>query len=343
MTNLNNEKSKSTFGRLSSSLRNSREASLLLIIVILSLFIQLLSGNFLTAKTFGDLVKNYSITFMLALGMMSVLLIGGIDISVGATMAFSGMSASLMMRDGYYSSTLIMFLISTVIGAACGLLIGLVISYGGVIPIIATLGFTNIYRGATYIISDSQWVSAYQFDPAFKAFAQSKNLTFGLINNLFFLAILFYILMYIVFKWTKFGRRIYAVGSNPEAAAISGIKVKRIKLLVYGITGTFAGLTGAMYTALYASAQNDMGLGMEMDAIASCVIGGVSLSGGNGSVVGVFLGALTMSIISKALPMIGVSQFWQTAIKGAIILIAVMINVLVQRRAQKSVLREREI
>lgn len=343
MEKINTNHEKGTIKKVLTALRNSREASLLLIIVILCLLIQLASGNFLSVKTFTDMFKNYSTTFTLSLGMMSVLIIGGIDISVAATMAFSGMCASLLMRDGVYSSTFIMFLVSIVIGIACGTLIGVIISYGGVIPIIATLGFTNIYRGATYIVSDSQWVSAYQFDSGFKAFAQSNSLSFGLINNLFFISVLCYILFYIIMKWTKFGRRIYAVGSNPEAATISGIKIRRVTWIVYAIAGGFSGLTGAMFTALYASAQSDMGVGMEMDAIASCVIGGVSLSGGTGSVPGVFLGALTMAIISKSLPMIGVSQFWQTMIKGAIILIAIMINVVVQRAMKKSVLKEREI
>ena len=144
-------------------------------------------------------------------------------------------------------------------------------------------------------------------------------------------------------KWTRFGRRIYAVGSNPEAAAVSGININAIKFAVYSIAGAFAGLTGAMYTALYASAQSDMGMGMEMDVIAACVIGGVSLNGGQGSVVGVLLGALTMAVIGKALPLIGVSQFWQSAIKGLIILTAIIINVLTQRMMRKNALKEREI
>ena len=342
MNKINDIKQKGIKG-LFSKLKNSREVSLLIIIIILSLLIQTSNDRFLTLKNFGDMFKNYSTTFTLTLGMMPVLLIGGIDISVASSMAFSGMCASLLMRDGYYSSTVIMFVISIVIGSLCGMLVGAVISYGGVLPIIATLGFTNIFRGATYIVSDCQWVSAYQFDSKFKSFAQSNNLSFGLINNLFFISVICFVIFYIILRWTRFGRRIYAVGSNPEAAEISGIKIKRVKFIVYTITGAFSGLTGAMYTALYASAQSDMGLGMEMDAIASCVIGGVALSGGQGSVPGVFLGALTMSIISKSLPLIGVSQFWQTAIKGAIILVAVIINVVAQRAMKKSVLREREI
>ena len=326
-----------------SKLGNSRELSLFIVLALICLLIQMRNNSFLTGKTIGDMLKNYSTTITMSLGMMCVLLIGGIDISVGATLAFSGMCASLLMRDGVYSSTLVMFLVSTAIGACCGMVVGLVITKGKVLPIIATLGLTNIYRGATYIVSNSAWVSAYQFQSAFKKFAQTSTLTFGLMNNLVFITLVCYIAFFIIMKWTRFGRRIYAVGSNPAAAAVSGLKIDRVKFTVYTMVGAFAGLVGAMYTALYASAQSDMGMGMEMDAIAACVLGGVSLNGGQGSVVGVLLGALTMAVISKALPLIGISQFWQTAIKGAIILIAIIVNGLAQRAMKKNTLKAREI
>jgi rhamnose transport system permease protein len=328
---------------LLSRLGASRELSLFVVLAVICLLIQWRNSAFLTSKTIGDMLQNYSTTITLTLGMMSVLLIGGIDISVSATLAFSGMTASLLMRDGVYTSTLVMFLVSTAIGTCCGMLVGLVITKGRVLPIIATLGLSNIYRGATYIVSNSAWVSAYQFQPAFKKFAQTDTLTFGLMNNLVFIALLCYIAFFIILKWTRFGRRIYAVGSNPEAAAISGLRIDRIKFTVYLMAGAFAGLVGAMYTALYASAQNDMGIGMEMDAIAACVLGGVSLNGGQGTVIGVLLGALTMAVISKALPLIGISQFWQTAIKGAIILVAIVINILAQRAMKQNALKAREI
>ncbi|HRX59458.1 MAG TPA: ABC transporter permease [Eubacteriales bacterium] len=324
-------------------LTSSRETTLFLVLALICVFIQLRNSSFLTAKTIEDMLKNYSTTITLSLGMMSVLLIGGIDISVASSLAFSGMCASLLMREGVYSSTLVMFLVSMAIGTLCGLIVGSVIAYGDVIPIIATLGLTNIFRGATYLVSDSQWVSAYQFQSSFKQFAQTKTLSFGLVNNLIFISIVCYVAFFIIMRWTRFGRRIYAVGSNPEAASVSGINIKRIKLVVYTMAGSFAGLTGAMYTSLYASAQNDMALGMEMDVIAACVLGGVSLSGGQGSVVGVFLGALTMAVISKALPLIGISQFWQRAIKGLIILLAIIINIIAQRVLLKNQLKEREI
>ena len=321
----------------------SREMTLFLVLALICAFIQARNHSFLTGKTIEDMLKNYSTTITLSLGMMSVLLIGGIDISVASSLAFSGMCASLLMREGVYSSTLVMFLVSIAIGTLCGLLVGSVIAYGQVIPIIATLGLTNIFRGATYLVSDSQWVSAYQFQASFKQFAQTNTLSFGLMNNLIFIALICYAVFFVVMRWTRFGRRIYAVGSNPEAASISGIRIKRIKLVVYTMMGSFSGLVGAMYTALYASAQNDMATGMEMDAIAACVLGGVSLSGGQGSVVGVLLCALTMTVISKALPLIGISQFWQRAIKGLIILLAIIINILAQRALQKNQLKAREI
>ena len=144
-------------------------------------------------------------------------------------------------------------------------------------------------------------------------------------------------------KWSCFGRQIYAVGSNPDAAKISGINIDRVKIIVYAINGAVAGLAGAMYTSLYASAQGNMADGAEMDVIAACVIGGVSLNGGQGSAFGVLLGAITIAIISKSLSLVGIDAFWQQALKGAIILLAVLINVIVQRNAARKALEGRDI
>ena len=149
--------------------------------------------------------------------------------------------------------------------------------------------------------------------------------------------------MLVFLKWTGFGRQIYAVGSNPDAAKISGIHIDRVKIIVYSINGAIAGLAGAMYTSLYASAQGNMADGAEMDVIAACVIGGVSLDGGQGNAFGVLLGAVTIAIISKSLSLVGIDAFWQRALKGAVILLAVIINVLVQRSANRKALEGREI
>ena len=322
-------------------LLRSREASLMLVMVLLCGLIQWRSGGkFLTGTVISQLTQNYAYTAVLAFGMLLVLLIGGIDISIGATLALSGMSTCLMMRDGYITNPIVAFAFSILIGVVCGAVIGVVISKGKVIPIIATLGLQYIFRGLTYFVSETQWVSSDKMLAGYKQFALDSFLG---INNLFWIVIALFVIMLVFLKWSGFGRQIYAVGSNADAAKISGINIDRVKILVYTINGAIAGLAGAMYTSFYASAQGNMATGAEMDVIAACVIGGVSLNGGQGSAFGVLLGAITIAIISKSLSLVGIDAFWQQALKGAIILAAVIINVVVQRNAARKALEGREI
>ena len=327
-------------GKFAELLR-SREASLMLVMVLLCAVIQWRSGGkFLTATVINQLTQNYAYTAVLAFGMLLVLLIGGIDISIGATLALSGMSTCLMMRDGFITNPVLAFAFSTLVGTVCGLVIGVVVSKGKVIPIIATLGMQYIYRGLTYFISKTQWVSSDKMLAGYKDFALGNFLG---INNLFWIVLIVFVAMIVFLKWTGFGRQIYAVGSNAEAAKISGINIDRVKIIVYTLNGAIAGLAGAMYTSLYASAQGNMATGAEMDVIAACVIGGVSLNGGQGSSLGVLLGAITIAIISKSLSLVGIDAFWQQALKGAIILVAVLVNVIVQRNAARKALEGRDI
>ena len=327
-------------GKLGEIMR-SREASLLVVMILLVAVIEWRSGGkFLSGNVIYQLTQNYAYTAVLAFGMLLVLLIGGIDISIGATLALSGMATCLMMRDGHITNPVVAFGFSILIGSVCGLIIGLVISKGKVIPIIATLGLQYIFRGLTYFISGTLWVSSDQMLEGYKKFALNSFLG---INNLFWIVIVVFVLMVVFLKWSGFGRQIYAVGSNPDAATISGINIDRVKILVYTINGAIAGLAGAMYTSFYASAQGNMADGAEMDVIAACVIGGVSLNGGQGSAFGVLLGAITIAIIGKSLSLVGIDAFWQQALKGAIILAAVLINVLVQRSAARRALEGREI
>ena len=327
-------------GKLGELLRR-REASLLLVMVLLCAVIQWRSGGaFLSGTVLTQLTQNYAYIAVLSFGMLLVLLIGGIDISIGATVALSGMSTCLLMRDGVITSPVIAYLFSILIGLVCGLIIGVIVSKGKVIPIIATLGMQYIYRGLTYLVSGTLWVPADKMLPDYKAFAQGSFLG---INNLFWIVIIVFAAMLVFLKWTGFGRQIYAVGSNPDAARISGIHIDRVKIIVYSINGAIAGLAGAMYTSLYASAQGNMATGAEMDVIAACVIGGVSLNGGQGNAFGVLLGAITIAIISKSLSLVGIDAFWQRALKGAVILLAVIVNVLVQRSADRRALEGREI
>ncbi len=317
----------------------SREVLLAVIIVILCVIIQVKSSSFLTPTSISDLLKNNAVIMILALGMLNVLLVGGIDISIASTSALTGMCIGMLAKYGYVTNVLLLFIIGLGIGLICGLLVGAIIAKGNVIPIICTMGFMYIYRGLAYVLSNSQWASASDLG-TFKDFALGS---IGPLNNVLVILILVYVAFFIIMKWTSFGRRIYAVGSNLEAAEVSGINTSRVKLYVYTIMGGLCGLGGALATSIYASAQPNMMYGDEMDVIAACVIGGVSMSGGRGSVVGVLFGALIMAIINKGLPLVGIDSIAQNTVQGAIIMIVIIMNVLMQRTADKNNLKRREM
>ena len=316
----------------------SREISLLLILLVLIGLVSIKSPGFLSMQNITEILKNNSVTMILSLGMLMVLLIGGIDISVASTLGFAGMTVGMLFKTGLVSSTLLGFVIAIGMGAVCGLVVGLII-YGRVAPIICTMGAMYIYRGLAYLVANDQWAGADALGE-FKSFALTSSLG---INNVILVTIVCYLLFFVILKWTKFGRNIYAVGSNEEAAEISGINVHGVKIAVYTLMGTLAGLSGALSTSVYASAQPNMQYSKEMDVIAACVIGGVSMSGGRGSVIGALLGALILAVISKALPLIGIGALAQNTIKGVLIVAVIIANVITQRIMVRSTLEKREI
>lgn len=321
-------------------LTSTREMSLVIILIVLCAFIQIRNHSFLSLTNLNDMITNATMMSILAIGMMCVLLIGGIDISIGSTIAFSGMAVALLLRSHPEIPTILSFVIGILVGCACGFLIGIIIAKGRVIPIIATMGLMNAYRGATYLIANNQWVAAYQLPNGLKSFATGR--LFG-VNNMILVAIVIYIIFAYFIKFTRTGRMIYAVGSNVEAARVSGINIDKINILVYSLMGALSGLVGVMWISKYASAQGDAATGFEIDIIAACVIGGVSLNGGKGTVFGVLLGTITLGILNNALPLINISPFWQDAIKGLVIIVAIIINTMSQRSIDKKNLKRREL
>lgn len=327
------EKKQSLWKRLTAS----RETSLILILVILLILIQFLSGGtFLTGTNISQIFRNNTLTMLMALGMLCVLLTGGIDISITSILAFSGMTIGMLQKYNIVHNTLLLFLIATGIGLCCGLINGLIISRGRVAPIICTMGAMYIWRGLAYVISNNAWASAQDVS-GFSDFGKDGS------TGPYIILLVAYVLFFVIMRLTRFGRRIYAVGSNPEAAEISGINVKNTLTAAYAIMGLLAGLAGALSVSIYASAQPNMQYGREMDVIAACVIGGVAMSGGRGSVVGTFLGALFYAIVAKALPLVGLEAIWQNLIKGIIILVVVLLNVITQRTIDRANLERREI
>jgi rhamnose transport system permease protein len=327
-------------GSLSASIAKFRELGLLVFIVVLSIVVQVDNPSFLTLENINDLLTNTAILSILSVGMMLVIVTRGIDLSIGATLALSGMVAALTVSAHPGLNPVIVIGIGIAVGSVCGILIGFFISKTNVLPIIATLGMMNVLRGLTYMISGGKWVSAHQMPESFKRIATGS--IFGL-NTLIVIAIVIYVIFYYFINHTRTGRQIYAVGSNPESAKISGINNDRILWMVYSIMGALAGLSGVLWVSKFASAQGDTASGYELSVIAACVLGGVSIAGGSGKISSIILGSILLGILNNALPLINVSPFWQTAIQGAIILIAVLINALVKRGVDRSHLMRRKI
>ena len=318
----------------------SREVGMILFIIVLAVFIQLRNDQFLTIENIDDLLVNAAIMGTLAVGMMMVIITGGIDLSIGANLALSGMSAALYVRGNEDASPWVALLIGLVIGFVAGLLNGILVGYGNVLPLIATLGMMNVYRGFTYIIADGAWVSAHQMNDGFKAIAFESFLG---INSLVWVAIVIFAAGAVFLGWTRLGRKIYSSGSNAEAARITGVNVARIRVLVYTIMGTITGLCGVLWVSKYASAQGDTAIGYEMNVIACCVLGGVSINGGSGKVFGVILGTVLLGILKNALPLLKISPFWQDALYGVIILIAILMNTIFKRVVDRNNLQRRHI
>jgi rhamnose transport system permease protein len=302
--------------------------------------VQARNHEFLTPNNLGNLFTNTAILGILSVGMMMVLLTGGIDLSIGASVAFSGMVSALTVKTYPGIPPAILVLEGSLIGAAIGLLIGILIARFSILPIIASLGMMNAMRGMTYLVSGGAWVSAYQMPASFKSMATNRTLG---INNLIIIAVVIYLIFFYFINYTRTGRRIYAVGSNREAADVIGLPAKRIVTLVYVLMGFLAGLAGVLWVSKFASAQGDTAAGYEMNVIASCVLGGVSVSGGRGKVAGLVLGVILFGILANALPLINVSPFWQQAIQGFVILLAIITNVMIKRNNDRANLRQRAI
>jgi rhamnose transport system permease protein len=317
-----------------------RELGLLAFIVLLCVGFQLRNGSFLTLSNIRDLLTNTAILGILSVGMMMVLLTGGIDLSIGANIALSGMVSAMTVAAIPGLPPIVAILEGMAVGGVAGALSGLLIARFNVLPIIATLGFMNVLRGITYVISKGAWVSAYQMSEGFKLIATGSLLG---VNNLILIAVAIFLVFGYFINHVRTGRQMFAVGSNPEAADISGIPRRRIVWLVYTLMGALAGLAGVMWVAKFASAQSDTALGYELNVIAAAVLGGVSVSGGSGKVSGLILGTILFGILNNALPLIKVSPFWQQAIQGVVILAAIIINVLVKRNSQRMTLRRRAI
>lgn len=316
----------------------SRNTGLVVALIVLLIVARILTPNMFTVNSIISMLQNNSVYALLAVGEMMVILTGGIDISIGSTLAFSGVACTALSVANPNVPGFVWLLTGLGIGILCGLLNGVLVGYLHMVPMICTLGTMYIFRGLAFVASGGQWWFANQYNSSYRVFAITK--VFG-IPTLIFFAVVVMILAAIFLGYTSAGRRIYAIGTSKESSAVAGIKEAKVTLYAFVICGGLAGLAGMLYTGNYAVGYYGIGQGYEMIAIAICVLGGVSITGGKGRVDGVFIGVLIMSVITYFISMIPGMSVWQDAFEGAIIIIAVAINYFTERAATKQALRER--
>lgn len=309
--------------RILNRLVQQREPFLAAMVVLLVLAVGLREPAFLSGASLANLVTDSTLLVMLALTQMLVIVTRGVDLSVASNLALSGMVAAMLGAHVPGLPLPVIVLAAVGVGLALGLLNGWLIGVLALPPIVVTLGTMSVYRGGVFVLSGGAWVSAHQMPSAFIAFPLDRLL--GL-PHLVWIAAAALAAMAWVARNTRFGRDLYAIGNAPQCAATIGIPSARRLLWTYGLSGAVAGLCGYLWVARYAVAYTEIAYGFEFTVIAACVIGGVSIGGGVGSAVGATLGALFLTVIGNALPVLQVSPFWQSALTGLVILVAVLIN-----------------
>jgi len=317
------------------SLWKRREWQLALILVAMLALIGLRAPVFLTARSLDGLLTDTAILVMMALAQMLVILTRGIDLSVAATLALAGMVVALLVQKYPALPVAAVIPIAVLCGAALGALNGALIGYLQLPPIVVTLGAMSVWRGSIFVLSKGAWVSSHQMSAAFIAFPLER--WFGL-TSLVWIAGALVLAAWWLSRHTRFGRELYAIGNHPVSARYVGVPIARRLFGVYLLSGAVAGLCGYLWVARYAVAFTEIAYGFELSVIAACVIGGISIAGGVGSVAGALLGALFLGIIANALPVVQVSPFWQSAITGLVIVVAVVLNAREGRRVGKQIL-----
>ena len=315
----------------------SREAILAMAILALLAVIAFRFPGFVAPANLANVLTDTSPLIILALGQMAVILTKCIDLSVAANLALCGMIAAILNGMGVPLPVILIAVVA--LGAGLGAVNGLLVWKLNIPSIVVTLGTMTIYRGIIFVLTDGKWINAHQMSERFKAFPRAVILG---------LPVMAWIAVGVVLGFALFvnrtapGRALFAVGGNPHAAVYTGISVGRTQFMAFVLSGALAGLTGYLWVARYAVAYVDIAGGFELDVVAACVIGGIAIAGGAGSVAGAVMGALFLGIVKNALPVVGISPFWQMAISGSAILIAIAFNARGQGPKGRIILKQAE-
>lgn len=295
------------------------EGTLALLLLVLAIFLTIFTRGFLTGTNLSNLVRQTAINGVVALGMTLVIIAGGIDLSVGSVVGFAGILVALLMKSGV--PVIWAVLASIVVSFVIGAINGFMVFDGRIPPFIATLGSMAIIRGAIMLISGARMIAG--LPRSFLDFAQATVLGFP---SLFFVWLLLILFSIFLTRRTPFGRNVYTIGSNIEVARLSGINIRLTTYMIYGLSGLMAGIAGILMTSRLANGIPTGGQGYEMDAIASCVIGGASLSGAEGTILGTVMGAFIIATLRNGGNLLGIDPFILQIVNGIIIVAAVYID-----------------
>ena len=293
----------------------------LLALIALVIAVTVLNPSFLSPSNLLNLLRQVAANGFIAFGMTFVILTGGIDLSVGSTLALSSALTAGLMANGM--SSVLAILIGLLSGSILGALNGLLIAKGKMAPFIATLATMTIYRGATLVYTNGNPITGLG-DSFFFSFL-GRGYLFGIPFPVVLMFVIYFVLFLLLHK-TSFGRKTYAIGGNEKAAFVAGVKIDKVKMVIYSISGLMASISGMIITSRLNSAQPTAGQSYEMDAIAAVVLGGTSLSGGRGRLFGTLIGALIIGTLNNGLNLLGVSSFYQQIVKGIVIVIAVLLD-----------------
>lgn len=320
----------SGFRSLVSGVTHSTTFGVFLILVLLCVVMTIVAGNvFLTKSNLLSVIRQFSFTAIVAIGVTLVIITGGIDLSLGSVYALAGVFSGIAMVN-WGCSDFISLLVGLGVAALCGLINASFVTLLSFPPFISTLGMMSVARGLAFGITNGYPI--YGLTDSFKFMGQGSVL--GIPMPILLMLVLAIIFSFFLRK-TKTGRRIYAIGGNEDAARVSGIAVNRIKVIVYIASATLAGFAGILASARLGTAQPAGGTGMEMDAIAAVIIGGASLSGGVGNIAGAIIGAAIMGVLDNALTLLSVSAYWQELVIGVVILCAIALDRVRSIRASK--------
>jgi rhamnose transport system permease protein len=325
----------------------NRELILLALLVISFIGVGINAPSFLEVKSLDAIWHDSALLIVLALGQMLVIMSRGIDLSVAANIALSGMLVALVGKVLPGLPMIAYLLLGAVFGLILGCINAALINALELPPIVSSLGMMSVFRGLAYFFSGGQWVNSNELPVALVEFPNSRFPNFWFMKlefvgptGLEWVSIIAVIFFYFLIQHSRFGREIRALGGNPNAAKYVGIPEKRRLFSLYALSGTVAGFVGVLWVARYALASTEIANGFELQVVAACVLGGVSIAGGVGSIYGTVLGAVFLVTLYNALPIINVSPFWQTAIVGVAILIAAVVNQSSSRTKGKHILRE---